>query len=324
MTKAQLIEHRKLQHPEMMSRDEQKIVEEIAEVPACSRLVTCEFCGKTMKYASYGAHRDVLHFNMSHFECDTCGKKGYFKNKFIRHIRSHIKIEHREKLFKCEICGKTYASDCSLRAHKNLTHTPHPPESLTCHCGKAFKTKYFLRYHKTAVHMKHKYDVACEHCQKVMRNKYDLRKHIRIHHTEGGKNNFKCNDCEKCFNDRMYLQKHAQVHREKNLVCDVIGCGKKFGAQFALNIHKKNTHNKQKLEFICSQCGKALTSYQKLKRHVTLIHEKLRAPCPVGNGCKFSVGRRNYMRDHLKKHVELSSKVLEMHLNSVKDMKILS
>jgi hypothetical protein len=67
-----------------------------------------------------------------------------------------------------------------------------------------------------------------------------------------------------------------------------------------------------------------LTSNQKLDRHVTLIHEKLRTPCPVGNGCKFSVGRRDYMRTHLKKHIELSSEDLEKYLNSVKDMKILS
>ena len=326
MTKAQFLKHRKALHTDLMSLREERIVKGIekrAEVG--SKFVTCEICGKTMHQSSYPHHKNVLHFYMTRFECDICGKKIYHKGKLVSHVKSHIRIEDREELLKCDVCGRNYTTKDSLRSHKNNMHRPEPdPASLICHCGKTFKSTVLLSYHMKGVHMIHKYGVQCSHCDKFFRSKSDLKNHIDSNHTEGVQSKFVCKICGKDCSNRVNLNSHKYTHAEKNLPCNVDGCGKKFSAQFLLRSHQKTTHYKQRLEFVCSTCGEVLTSNTNLKRHVTLIHEKLRAPCPVGNGCKFSVGRRNYMRDHINKHTELSSEDLAMHLNSVKDLKILS
>jgi hypothetical protein len=51
--------------------------------------------------------------------------------------------------------------------------------------------------------------------------------------------------------------------------------------------------------------------------HIALTHENFRESCPVQN-CKFSVGRKDYMRAHIAKHTELTQDLIEKLLEEVK------
>lgn len=72
---------------------------------------------------------------------------------------------------------------------------------------------------------------------------------------------------------------------------------------------------------MCSfpDCGKSYFNAQRLRRHIGLIHENVRKPCPI-DGCTFSVGRSDYMKSHLMKHTELNEREREQVLKKIKEM----
>jgi uncharacterized Zn-finger protein len=132
-----------------------------------------------------------------------------------------------------------------------------------------------------------------------------------------------CDDCGKQFDKLSRLNFHKKIHSEPKFMCDEPGCGKKFYTSTAKREHVNNVHL-QLRNFICSvkDCGKAFTSRQRRERHVKVTHEQVKASCPV-EGCSFRVGRRQYMRDHVKKHTELNAEGIATMLEIVKFMKSL-
>jgi hypothetical protein len=59
--------------------------------------------------------------------------------------------------------------------------------------------------------------------------------------------------------------------------------------------------------------------FQSDLRHIKVTNEKHRVNCPVED-CKFMVGRRDYMKNHIRKHVELKPEVQTQMLDSVKEL----
>jgi hypothetical protein len=63
-----------------------------------------------------------------------------------------------EKL-KCEVCGKRFAGDFTLRRHQNLYHTvktekvPEQKGFLCLECGKRYSTRWNLHTHQQRRHL---------------------------------------------------------------------------------------------------------------------------------------------------------------------------
>lgn len=56
-------------------------------------------------------------------------------------------------------------------------------------------------------------------------------------------------------------------------------------------------------------------------RHISVSHDKVRVNCFV-EGCRFSVGRKDYLRNHIQTHRELSDDLKNEYLVKIRDMKM--
>lgn len=108
-------------------------------------------------------------------------------------------------------------------------------------------------------------------------------------------------------------------HNEPQFKCSFEGCQKAFITKLLLTNHEK-IHTGQR-DFMCHLCEKCFYSSNHLRRHIAVSHEKVRVNCFV-NGCKFSVGRKDYLRNHIKTHRELSEDVKKAYLIKIRDMKL--
>lgn len=281
--------------------------------------VLCSICGfLCASNKSRKSHMKAIHFKTKNHFCDICGE-GFLRKESIRlHVFKHIPEELQERNFKCKSCPKSFKCQRSLILHIKGMHQK--GKEVKCDCGKSFATKKRLHYHQKCVHQKEKYSKKCEICGKLLYDASKLREHIRIYHTEGGRGNFICSDCGKACDSVSRLNVHQKIHEGITYTCNEPDCGKDYQTKAALRNHKNNSHLKFS-DFICEveNCGKAFVTDHKLQRHMKVKHVKHRVNCPV-ESCKFMVGRRDYMKNHLKKHTELDREELQKRLDSVKDM----
>ncbi|XP_077300955.1 uncharacterized protein LOC143921499 [Arctopsyche grandis] len=141
------------------------------------------------------------------------------------------KDQTKEKLYKCDICFKTFAERKYLRRHVN-GHTGLKPYKCEI-CFKSFARKVYLTGHiKIHTGLKsHK----CDICSKPFTQKSNLTIHKRTH---TGLKPYKCDICSKSFAQNSNLTKHKISHtQEKRYQCDI--CLKLFTQKSNLTKHKK-------------------------------------------------------------------------------------
>lgn len=281
--------------------------------------MSCPQCGLVVKRGTLTTHIERVHLKKLRYFCDHCGKGFYKKWHFLSHFQTHIPKELRERNIKCTMCSKTFYRREDLRKHFTSVHDNQQTEWI-CECGKTFDLKVNLQGHKYRVHGNGKFKMTCEQCGKSF-NKSKMKEHIKVFHTKDGRKNEICTECGKRFDFLRELNRHIKKsHREHTLRCDEPGCDRIFSAPFELKQHKRLIHLKIK-DFHChyKDCGKSFSVKQRLKIHIVVTHEKQREKCPV-EGCKFMVGRRDYMRNHIRKHTELNQEDIEKLIQIVKQM----
>jgi uncharacterized Zn-finger protein len=299
-------------------------IPELHQVPLKKPVVACYECGKIVQRRSLHDHISFVHTKKYIYFCDLCGRGFYKKYNLMSHLYSHIPPDLRDRNHICPICSKTFFCKQGLNTHQKETHAKiEPGKELNCECGKQFKNRNGLRQHKRKIHNREEFLKTCEHCGKVISDATKLKKHIRIFHTEGGRGNFMCSECGKLFDQKQELSCHQRIHVKPTIPCDEPGCDKMFRRLNLMEHHKKISHLKVK-NHKCDHenCGKGFATFQKLKRHIKVTHEKHREKCPVED-CKFMVGRRDYMKNHIRKHVELKPEVQTQMLESVSDMQLI-
>lgn len=95
---------------------------------------------------------------------------------------SEERVEHKPKIYRCEICHSTFTKSTSLKAH------------LMKHTG---ERKY-----------------RCEHCSKTFFSSSSLKIHVRVH---TGDRPFKCKDCPRKFSDPSNFNKHKRWHAKQKV-----------------------------------------------------------------------------------------------------------
>ncbi|XP_070708326.1 zinc finger protein 155-like [Pempheris klunzingeri] len=181
----------------------------------------------------------TIHTEEKQFGCDVCGKQ--FKQQGT--LRTHMTIHTGEKPFSCDVCGKRFAKQGVLKKHMRI-HTGEKP-------------------------------FGCDVCGKRFRRQDSLRTHIRIH---TGEKQFGCDVCGRRFTQQGHVRTHMRIHTgEKPFGCDV--CGKQFRRQETLRTHIRS-HTGEKL-FGCDVCGKRFADQGNLKRHVRIHKGEKQFGCRI-------------------------------------------
>lgn len=226
--------------------------------------IQCEICKKRIVYFKYHSHVKNVHFYAAQThpkvkaetkkptqktkrkkvprkrECPIC-KKSYTRRYYILHLELHKMKETGEPAqCICEVCGKLFKLQTTLRAHQT-THTNELPFICT-YCPYRGRTKELLKLH-VQTHTGD-YPYKCPHCPNRSTSSSNLKKHMRRH---DGKFKLFCDTCKKGFHTKPDLDRHVRAKHLgiKDHVCNI--CGMEFGYRKGLLSHQFKVHKRAKL-----------------------------------------------------------------------------
>ena len=123
--------------------------------------------------------------------------------------------------FKCQDCGKVYASYKHFTKHTSQCDGNMPHSAHICQiCGLKLATKYNLKGHIENVHGERTFE--CDQCDYKAANQWSINNHKKNVH--GGKVHV-CDHCGFSSTHKATLKVHLQTHMKRNFVTCPI-CGK--------------------------------------------------------------------------------------------------
>ena len=119
-------------------------------------------------------------------------------------------VEHKEKhnlTFICDLCGFTAETKSSLKQHTVTKHVSNP---VPCpDCGKHFANESLVKAHKKKVHTAS----PCPVCGVVIKN---IRVHMEEMHIANSDKRFHCEDCGKGFMTKQRFESHRMNNHIKS------------------------------------------------------------------------------------------------------------
>ncbi len=136
------------------------------------------------------------------YACELCGKSFVLKSNLALHQKTH----DLERPFSCDKCEKTYKQRNSLREHVLKSHDN--ISKFTCQfCPEKFPSRHLLKIHERSHTGEGKF--VCDECGDSFGGKQALHSHMSKHN---GTYNFKCKICKKGFNCKTMMFEHTLTH----------------------------------------------------------------------------------------------------------------
>ena len=241
----------------------------------------CRFC-KQILYKFRATTEKELHkvekAESEYFKtvCPYCDRR--FRDSV--NAKRHIKFEHGDSSFKCDLFAKVFHSEQAKKYHVMVKHDTSPDNSVTCDvCNKNFPSEVSLKNHQKYVHSESR-NHSCPHCKARFKQKKTLRDHIvNIHDINHRLEDYqeieekkviKCELCKSTFKYRKNLNshilaKHSDYDNGKCFECE--DCEAKFKSKRSLVAHQKLKHGQEKEMYNCSVCDKVFIEKKNLKKH---------------------------------------------------------
>ncbi|CAH1792324.1 unnamed protein product [Owenia fusiformis] len=272
-------------------------------------LMMCYFCKQHIEAERMVEHEKLCRKNMP-FKCCVC------EEKFDTYIawKEHLEA-HPDTIF-CDICyNETFSSQTDLLPHKrehylmdSMRHY-HAGELygvLMKSCDGAmllqcvlcdspqmlYTSSIFLSQHIRKEHRGLPF--KCSLCGKVYSGSHGLRRHLEAH--TGIRPRFLCSECGKVYAQQKQLKAHSVTHvLGKPFYCKLCNTG--FDKEGEMRIHSKTAHT-DKMDHICSQCGKGFISRHLMKRHIETTHTQKH----ICSFCGKKFGRKTNLKTHERIH----------------------
>lgn len=306
------------------------------------RSTECSTCGKVFaNYPNLRRHIRSAHSGVDKYSCFKCSKTftnenewndhtdkahkestvlshrcGYCKKRF--ESREAVEMHHRnahgitEDCMACDICGKEFGNETSLKIHRghhfrrdsrlSITNMPHPmdqvqveindePPSVIKSPSKARKS---FSNGSSPKNSNNSGNLQCQVCDDRFTDVQDLRKHLWDVHCAKNKpeksftGDLQCELCTNIFPDQKTLEEHMKWHKDNPILsegvqrpvdisCDI--CGKFYSSLKALWKHKK-----------LHKAAAPSVKFSSVKKN-----QPTQYPCPV---CRKVFGNETSMKKH--------------------------
>ena len=111
-------------------------------------------------------------FNQNHLQCRFCSK--LFRKR--RNVARHERIHTGAKPYNCEVCGRQFSDQSTLRQHANV----HNEKMFLCDdCGKPFRSRNGLKYHRCSIYILYKKPPISRWSQSLRQPNYHPRQFTR-------------------------------------------------------------------------------------------------------------------------------------------------
>lgn len=158
-----------------------------------------------------------------------------------------------------------------------------------------------------------KYACDFKNCNKRYFGSSDLLSHKESHAEP--------KECDICHELVRHMKSHKrQKHTEHKHICqyeeDGVECGRTFPINSLLNYHVKTAHWGIKKTLNCNECGIEYKTSQALSHHRRNVHEKTKIQCEL---CSTLVTRKDYYKRHINlHHKELDEVTKKLLLDKIK------
>ena len=222
--------------------------------------LSCKECGKQFtRWDHLKRHKDGAH----KYVCDQCEEK-FCTAAFLKEhsnalhgeikeenscvlcpttcqstsdLKEHIKSVHKEKVFKCLFCPKTFLKKGHFENHKLLYHKKNSFGLKCLRCNSNFKNKFCLERHQKEVRIGDSPQYNCEKCNIIFCTGKLLRTHVNSMHTTSSS----CDLCDQKFRSVRNLEAHVEKRMKKPEHCQK--CGKLFCNPSSLKTHMQKEHS---------------------------------------------------------------------------------